>query len=84
MAIVSVTTTFWRFRALLPEPTAVNVTAANNPVPSGPALLPKLKAPKVTVPATLSILGPTDWAVRPVLPKKGPISTLVTVTTAGS
>lgn len=84
MAIVSVTTTFWRFRALVPESIAINVTAANNPVPSGPALLPKLKAPKVTIPTALSILDPTGWAVRPVLPKKVPSSTLVTVTTAGS
>lgn len=84
LAIVSVTTTFWRFKALVPDPTAVNVTAANKPVPSGPALLPKLNAPKVTKPATLSISGPTGWAVRPVLPKKDPSSTSATVTTVES
>jgi len=84
LAITSVTKTFCRFRALVPEPAAVSVMAANDPVPSGPALLPKLKAPKVTIPAALSMLVPTDWAVRPVLPRKGLSSTWFTVTTAGS
>lgn len=84
LAIASVITTFWRFRVLLPEPAAAKVRIANNPVPSGPALLPKLKAPKVTFPIVLSMSSPIGWAARPVLAKKGPSSTLVTVTTAGS
>ena len=54
---------------------------ASSPDPSGPGGSPKLKAPKATFPASLSISGqlagtPTE---RPVLPRKSPSVTPSTV-----
>lgn len=77
---VSSTRTRWRSRGLSPSPWAVRPTTANTPDPSGPGVSPKLKAPKVTLPASLSILGPTEATERPVLPRKSPNVTLSTLT----
>jgi len=79
---VSSARTLRRSRRLSPSPWAVRLTTANAPDPLGPACSPKLKAPKVTFPAPLSMRGPAGEAERPVLPRKVPSVTPSTLTIA--
>jgi hypothetical protein len=73
-----------KVRLLVPAATACRVTCATVPVPLGPATLPKLKPPNVTLPPVLSMVGPSGTTERPVLLKKAPSMALCTWTTAGS
>ena len=75
------TMTFCKSRGLAPTPWVVRVTIASSPVPSGPGSLPRVITPKVTFPASLSMVEPTGKTVRPVLPRKSPrvMSSTVTV-----
>ena len=76
--LAAVSVTFTLFRVSVPQPrlSTVNVTVASKPLPEGPALVTKLKPPKVTLPAVLSMTGPTPDAVLPVLPRNAPSTTL--------
>ena len=57
---------------------------ASVPAPDAPACPPNENAPNVTLPAVLSITGPTGATTRPVLPRNAPSDTPLTWTMAGS
>ena len=70
---VSDSCTSEKVRLLLPTPTARKVKLARVPVPEGPVpTVPKVYPAKRTVPAALSMSGPSAAAERPVLPRKEP------------